>query len=122
MAHFAELGLDSIVTRVVVIHNNELLDENGQESEAKGAAFCRQLFGGNWMQTSYNGTIRKNFAGIGYVYDAQRNAFISPKPYASWILNESTCQWNAPVAMPIDEKRYVWDEATINWLEISITG
>jgi len=122
MAHFAELGLDSIVTRVVVIHNNELLDENGQESEAKGAAFCRQLFGGNWMQTSYNGTIRKNFAGIGYVYDAQRNAFISPKPYASWILNENTCQWNAPVAMPIDEKRYVWDEATINWLEISITG
>jgi hypothetical protein len=122
MAHFAELGLDSIVTRVVVIHNNELLDENGQESEAKGAAFCRQLFGGNWMQTSYNGTIRKNFAGIGYVYDAQRNAFISPKPYASWILNESTCQWNAPISMPIDEKRYVWDEATINWLEISITG
>ena len=122
MAHFAELGLDSIVNRVVVIHNNELLDENGQESEAKGAAFCRKLFGGNWVQTSYNGTIRKNFAGIGYVYDAQRNAFISPKPYASWILNENTCQWNAPVAMPIDEKRYVWDEATINWLEISITG
>jgi hypothetical protein len=93
MAHFAEIGLDNIVLRVVVVHNNELLEENGQESEAKGIEFCRSLFGGVWIQTSYNGNIRKNYAGVGYTYDAQRDAFIPPQPDGGFILDETTCQW-----------------------------
>jgi hypothetical protein len=124
MAHFAEIGLNNTVLRVIVVHNNELLD-NGQESESKGAEFCRNLFGGTWVQTSYNGTIRKNFAGQGYTYDSERDAFIPPKPFASWVLNETTCLWEAPVAMPEDAgtgeppKRYTWDEPTVSWVLIT---
>lgn len=93
MAHFAELDETNIVKQVIVIHNNELLD-NGAESEAKGAAFCQSLFGGTWVQTSYNGNIRKNFAGIGFTYDPIRDAFIAPKPAeGNWELDEDTCQW-----------------------------
>lgn len=93
MAHFAKLDDTNTVTEIIVIHNNELLD-NGTESETKGITFCQSLFGGNWIQTSYNGSIRKNFAGIGYVYDEVRNAFIPPKPEnGNWILNEDTCLW-----------------------------
>ena len=93
MAHFAELDATNTVTQVIVVHNNELLD-NGVESEAKGIAFCQSLFGGNWVQTSYNASIRKNFAGIGYTYDPVRDAFIPPKPeIGEWILNEDTCKW-----------------------------
>jgi hypothetical protein len=93
MAHFAQLDESNIVTQVIVVHNNELLD-NGVESEAKGVAFCQSLLGGNWIQTSYNGNIRKNFAGIGYSYDQTRDAFIPPKPeLGEWVLNEDTCIW-----------------------------
>jgi len=119
MAHFAQLDENNRVVQVIVVHNNELLDENGQESEAKGITFCQNLFGGNWIQTSYNGNIRKNYAGYGYTYDNQRDAFIPPKPFASWILNEDTCQWNAPVIMPNDEKRYSWNEEQLNWVEVT---
>lgn len=93
MAHFAQLDENNIVTQVIVVHNNELLDENGQESEAKGIAFCQSLFGGNWIQTSYNGNFRKNYAGQGFSYDITRDAFIPPKPEGNWILDETTCQW-----------------------------
>lgn len=94
MAHFAELDENNVVKQIIVVHNNELLDENGKESETKGIAFCQLLFGGNWIQTSYNGNIRKNFAGIGYTYDEQRDAFIPSKPdEGDWVLNEETCQW-----------------------------
>lgn len=123
MAHFAEIGLDNMVLRVVVVHNNELLDENGVEQEAKGAEFCRNLFGGTWVQTSYNANIRKNYAGVGFIYDTQRDAFIPPKLFPSWVLNEQTCQWEAPVSVPADAgtgeppKRYNWNEATISWIE-----
>lgn len=96
MAHFAKLDESNIVTEVIVVHNNELLD-NGVESEAKGIAFCQSLFGGNWKQTSYNGNIRKNYAGIGFSYDEQRDAFIPPKPEGDWILNENTCLWERAV-------------------------
>lgn len=96
MAHFAKLDESNIVTEVIVVHNNELLD-NGVESEAKGIAFCQSLFGGNWKQTSYNGNIRKNYAGIGFSYDEQRDAFIPPKPEGDWILNEDTCLWERVV-------------------------
>jgi len=118
MAHFAELDENNIVKQVIVVHNNELLDENGNESEAKGIAFCQSLFGGNWVQTSYNKTIRKNYAGIDYLYDPIRNAFISPKPYESWILSEETCQWESSIAYPTDGKGYLWDEPTISWIEL----
>lgn len=121
MAHFAELGIDNVVLRVVVVHNNELLDENGQESEVKGREFCRNLFGGTWVQTSYNGNMRKNYAGEGFTYDSQRDAFIPLKPFPSWVLNEATCRWDAPVPYPTDvgtpeaPKLYQWDEATTSW-------
>lgn len=122
MAHFAKLDSNNIVTEVIVVHNNELLD-NGVENEAKGVAFCQSLFGGVWKQTSYNGTMRKNFAGIGFTYDSGRDAFIPEKPHNSWILDESTCQWIAPVAMPDDGKAYSWDESTLNWVEVpAVTG
>lgn len=97
MAHFAELDENNLVKQVIVVHNNELLD-NGVESEAKGIAFCQSLFGGNWKQTSYNGNIRKNYAGIGYTYDEERDAFIPPKPEGDWVLNEDTCQWEEVTA------------------------
>lgn len=102
MAHFAELDETNTVKQVIVVHNNELLDENGNESEQKGVAFCQSLFGSNWVQTSYNGNFRKNYAGIGYIYDPIRDAFIIPKPddftdeegnSFTFILNEDTCQW-----------------------------
>jgi hypothetical protein len=118
MAHFAELDENNVVKQVIVVHNNELLDENGNESEAKGIAFCVNLLGGTWIQTSYNGNIRKNFAGINFIYDPIRNAFIAPKPYDSWVLNENTCQWESLIPYPIDEKVYYWDEATTNWIEV----
>ena len=120
MAHFAQINEQGIVTQVIVVANEELLD-NGIESEAKGIAFCQSLFGGEWKQTSYNGNIRKNYAGAGYTYDSQRDAFIPPRPYPSWTLVESTCQWTAPVAMPADGKHYQWDEATLTWTALEGT-
>jgi len=114
MAHFAELGLNNTVLRVIVVHNNELMDEDGVEREAKGADFCRGLFGGTWVQTSYNSNFRKNFAGAGYTFDSDRDAFIAPQPYKSWVLNEETCRWTAPVPMP-ENGVYVWNEETTSW-------
>ena len=102
MAHFAEIETDNTVLRVIVVHNNELLDESGVEQEAKGAAFCQSLFGGTWVQTSYNGTIRKNFAGAGFTYDTARDAFIPPKPFDDWVLDEQTCQWVDPNPNPTE--------------------
>ena len=122
MAHFAEIGLNNVVKRVIVVHNNELLDDNSNEVEQNGINFCTSLFGGTWLQTSYNGNMRKNFAGIGYTYDAGRDAFIPPQPYASWVLDETTCLWEAPVARPdltqdqIDAgSYYTWNEDTTSW-------
>lgn len=116
MAHFARIDESDTVTQVIVVHNNECLDANGNESEAVGAGFCAKLFGGRWVQTSYNGTIRKNYAGIGFTYDAGRDAFIPPKPYPSWVLNEDTCRWDAPVPYPQDGQAYAWDEQTVAWV------
>ena len=116
MAHFAELGLENIVERVVVVSNNELLDENNVEQESIGVTFCNQLFGGTWVQTSYNRNIRKNYAGIGYTYDEERDAFITPQPYASWTLNEETCLWESPVPYP-SEGEHQWDEDNQEWVE-----
>lgn len=120
MAHFAQLDDDNAVLQVIVVHDNDCKDAEGNESEAAGAKFCQSLFGvqTNWKQTSYNASIRKNYAGIGYTYDAGRDAFIAPKPYASWILDEATCQWGAPIDKPQDGKTYRWDEPTTSWVEV----
>ena len=118
MAHFAQLDDKNTVIQVIVIHNNELMD-NGVESEAKGVAFCQSLFPNTrWVQTSYNGNIRKNYAGIGFLYDPVLDAFIPPKTYPSWSLNEITCQWEAPTPYPTDGKIYVWDEKSYSWGEV----
>jgi hypothetical protein len=113
MAHFAKLENNN-VTQVIVVDNNELL-ENGQESEQKGIDFCSNLLGGTWKQTSYNGNIRKNYAGIGYTYDETLDAFIAPKPFASWVLDETIAQWKAPVDYPTDGEMYTWNEETTSW-------
>ena len=119
MAHFVRLDQNSIVVQGIVVHNNELID-NGVESEAKGIAFCQSLFPNTtWVQTSYNGNIRKNYAGIGYTYDEQRDAFIPQKPYPSWILNEDTCLWEPPVPYPTDGERYLWNEEKLEWVLVS---
>jgi hypothetical protein len=96
MAHFAKLDENNKVIRVIVVHNNELLDENGIESEAKGIEFCQNLLGGNWIQTSYNARIRKNYAGIGMTYDLARDAFIPIEPEGHLGFDENTCQWKMP--------------------------
>jgi hypothetical protein len=126
MAHFAKLDQDNIVIAVNVVHNNELLVD-GTENEQKGIDFLNTFFNtsDNWKQTSYNtnggvhqlgGTpLRKNYAGIGYTYDADKDAFIPPQPYSSWTLNEDTCHWEPPVAYPDDGKQYDWNEETTSW-------
>jgi hypothetical protein len=126
MASFAKIGLNNKVIAVHSVVNEVLHDSNGIEREDIGIDFLTKLHGwAIWKQTSYNthggvhnnnGTpLRKNHAGIGYTYDENRDAFIPPKPFNSWILNESTCLWNAPVAMPIDDNKYFWNEQTISW-------
>ena len=120
MAHFAKIGLNNIVTEVLVVANRETMDAQGVEHESIGVEFLKTLTGhATWVQTSYNGNIRKNYAGIGYTYDSQRDAFIPPQPYPSWTLVEETCNWTAPVAMPTDEKKYSWDEATTSWIQVN---
>jgi hypothetical protein len=120
MAHFAKLDNDNNVIQVIVVNNNDILDENGNESEEVGINFCTQLLGGIWKQTSYNANIRKNYAGIGYTFDEERDAFIPPKPFSKWVLNEDTCNWEAPVAYPDDEKRYAWNDNKGEWEELVI--
>lgn len=120
MAHFAQLNEENIVTQVIVVGNQDTVDENGVENEAIGAAFCANLLGGTWKQTSYNANIRKNYAGIGYKYDATLDAFIPPQPFASWTLNNDTAQWEAPVAYPTDGERYTWNEETLAWVLVPV--
>jgi len=119
MAHFAELGENNVVLRVIVVNNSDCLDENGNESEAVGAEFCRKLLGGTWKQTSYNGNFRKRYAGIGYVYNSDMDAYIAPQPFPSWTLDVDA-EWQPPVAYPSDGKQYVWNENSRAWDEIVI--
>jgi len=113
MAHFVEL-VNGIVTNVVVVHNNELLVD-GVEVESKGAEFCTNLFGGTWIQTSYNNRIRKQYAGIGYTYNAVADVFVAPQPFASWTL-DSNYDWQPPTPKP--DGLYWWNESELQWLEI----
>jgi hypothetical protein len=117
MAYFAKLGTGNIVEQIISINNAVITDANGVEQEQLGNDFINKLYNTRdvWKQTSYNRTFRKNYAGIGYQYDQTRDAFIAPKPFNSWILNESTCLWNAPVAYPQDDNRYTWNESTLTW-------
>lgn len=116
MAHFAEIDSNNIVLRVVVVDNKDTSDAAGVEKEHIGKAHLEKILGGTWKQTSYNGNKRKNFAGIGYTYREDIDAFVPPKPFSSWVLN-AAAQWEAPVAMPADGKTYTWDEATTSWKE-----
>lgn len=115
MAHFAELDSNNVVLRVIVIDTKDNSDANGVEKEHIGAAFCEKLFGGTWKQTSYNNNIRKRYAGVGYTYDETLDAFIMPKPFPSWSLNETTTDWEPPTPMPTDGKHYFWDENDKSW-------
>ena len=114
MAHFVRLE-NGVVVQGIVVADKDTADEYGVEKEELGIAFCSNLLGGTWIQTSYNARIRKNYAGIGYTYDETLDAFIPPKPFASWILDETKAQWKAPVDMPTDDKRYTWDEEKQSW-------
>jgi hypothetical protein len=120
MAHFAKIGLNNKVIEVQVISNEVLKDSNGVEQEVNGIDFLTKLTGYPiWKQTSYNRSFRKNYAGIGSTYDEERDAFIEPKPFNSWILNEDTCIWEAPVARPTtileNNQYYSWNESIVNW-------
>ena len=115
MAHFAELDENNVVLKVIVVHNNELLDDEGQENETKGIEFCNSLFGHtNWVQTSYNNNMRKQFAGTGSTYDSENDVFISPQPYSSWTLDDNF-DWQPPTPMPEDDNLYIWNEETQSW-------
>ena len=111
MAHFAKLGTGSIVERIEDVSNDVATTEQA------GIEFLKSLYGNDtvWKQTSYNGNIRKNYAGIGFKYDESRDAFIPPQPYPSWTLNETTCRWEAPVPYPTDGELYVWNETNKTW-------
>ena len=111
MAHFAKIGVGNKIIKVAVVSNNIATTEQA------GIDFLNNLYGSRdvWKQTSYNENIRKNYAAVGYTYDQTRDAFISPKPYNSWVLNEDTCRWEAPIAKPDDEEKYEWNESTTNW-------
>lgn len=119
MAHYAQLDENNVVLQVIVVHNDDCM-LNGVEDEERGELFCKALLGIDtiWKKTSYNASIRKNYAGVGYTYDSARDAFIAPQPFASWTLNEDSCCWEAPVHMPTDGKNYFWDEPTTSWVEV----
>lgn len=124
MAHFAELDDNNVVLRVVVVDNKDCRTADGIEKESIGIAHCEWLFGGRWVQTSYNGNFRKRYAGIGMVYNADVDAFVAPQPFPSWVLNSTTAEWEAPIPVPEDEgtgeppKMYWWDEVTTSWKEM----
>lgn len=118
MAHFAKLDENNIVLEVNVVNNNELDVSN---EEASGIAFLTEWSGGysNWKQTSFNSSFRKNFAGVGYVYDSVKDAFIPPQPYESWTLNEDIYRWESPIPYPSDGKYYKWFEPNQQWIEVT---
>ena len=116
MATFAKIGLNSKVIESLSVHNDVLKDANGMEQEALGMDFLTKLTGwAIWRQTSYNNNMRKNHAGIGFSYDEERDAFIPPKPYPSWLLDENTCLWDSPIPYPDDGNRYEWNESNQSW-------
>ncbi len=120
MAHFAKLDENNTVLDILVVRNEDIDSSN---EEASGIAYLTDILGGIWKQTSYNNNIRKNYATIGSTYNQDLDAFISPQPYPSWILNEITCKWEAPIPMPTieddDRFTYVWKEETVSWFKVN---
>jgi len=118
MAHFAQIDEHGLVLQVIVVGNDDCLNHKGDECEQTGIAFCRSVTGEHttWLQTSYNHNIRKNYAGIGYRYDAKRDAFIPPQMFSDWVLNEDTCRWEPPVPEPTNG-HFVWEEGK-GWLQV----
>lgn len=124
MAHFAEIDENGIVLRVIVVADSDVAADDGTEVESIGVEFCRNLLGGTWKQTSYNGNIRKNFAGVGHRFDESRDAFIAQQPFPSWVLDEETCSWQSPVPYPEfakDGESYSWDEENLGWVKDEIS-
>ena len=120
MASFVKLDENNIVVDGLAVHNDVINDLPFPESEPFGVEFLINLLGAsNWKQTSYSASFRKNYAGIGYTYDLDLDAFIPPKPFLSWLLNTTTCQWEAPISYPTDGKRYYWNEDTQSWVEFT---
>jgi|LakMenE18May11ns_1017448.scaffolds.fasta_scaffold9445533_2 hypothetical protein len=122
MAHFAKINVNTNqVVHISVVDNWNIVDGEGNEVESIGIAYLESVHGSDsnfiWRQTSYNNNMRKNYAGIGMTWDAGRNAFIPPKPFNSWTLNEDTCRWDPPTPMPNDGKMYSWNEETLSWVE-----
>lgn len=121
MAHFAELDENDVVLRVIVVDNGELIHpETGKETEILGKAFCVRYFQGvDWVQTSYNGNLRKNYASVGYTYNRELDAFVPPKPLESWVLDEEIARWIPPIAKPDPPEdfsyEWYWNEETTNW-------
>jgi|TARA_R110000782_G_scaffold47065_1_gene103653 hypothetical protein len=116
MRYFSKIGLNNKVKAIINVHENNLKDSNNVENENLGVQFLNETLGnGNYIQCWKDGSIRKNMAGIGFTYDEDRDAFIPPKPFNSWVLNETTCQWEAPIALPDTENRYNWNEINQNW-------
>jgi hypothetical protein len=117
MAYFAKLGTGNIIENIISINNSVITDSNGIEQEQLGVDFINKLYNTRdvWKQTSYNNNFRKNYAGIGYSYDQSRDAFIAPKPFNSWILNEDTCKWESPIPYPTDGGLYNWNETSKTW-------
>ena len=132
MAHFCQLDENNIVTRVIVVDNGDIKDVNGTEVEEIGVSFCKKLFGAdtNWKQTSYNNNMRVRYAGIGYSYNEELDAFIAPKPFESWILNNETADWESSIgpAPKLTEEQsnsnhfYEWDEENTNWKLIELVA
>jgi hypothetical protein len=117
MAHFAELDKSNVVLRVIVVHNDVLKNEKGEEEEALGIAFCQELLGADtrWVQTSYNRSFRKNYCGVGFTFDEKLDAFLPIKQYNSWVLNKDKYVWEAPIPEPDDDLLYHWDEEAKSW-------
>lgn len=115
MAHFAELDQNNVVLRVIVVDNKDTSTPNGTEKEYIGAAHCEKLFGGRWVQTSYNANFRKRYAGMGMIYREDIDAFIPPQPFASWTLDTQTADWVSPVPQPTEGGPFVWNETSQSW-------
>lgn len=118
MAHFAQIDENNIVTQVIVVADSDCGGGDYPEADPIGAAFCNNLLGGTWKQTSYNNNFRKRYAGIGYTFDAEKDMFIAPQPYASWTLDEEG-DWQPPVPYPDDGKDYAWNEENQTWVEVT---
>ena len=117
MAHFAELNDSNEVVRVIVVNDEDTTDADGNEKDAIGEAFCADLLGGTWKRTSYNNNYRVRFAAAGDTFNADLDAFIAPSPYPSWVLNESTTEWEPPVGYPTEPGKR-WDEETTSWVDV----